>query len=129
MTKEEAAEQWYDKTYKSRDIEDGHFFDSINEAFLAGYDCRDQSGWIDCKTRLPDMPNDYSGNKASNPVLVWNGEDIYKAYCEAIRPDFVTIIWDLSDVMDGKNDSHDPIKEYSGKSVTHWMPLPKSPKI
>ena len=90
------------------------------------------SSWISVEERLPEMPNDYCGNKASNSVLVYNGEDIYKAFCEAVRPDFKTIVWDFSEehgcsLCGPQYDGLDRIKDYSGKGITHWMPLPEKP--
>ena len=82
--------------------------------------------------RLPDTPNDICGNKASDPVLVWNGEDWYKAYCELVRPDFKTVVWDFAEEHGCANCGQqytglDRIEEYSGKPVLGWMPLPSPP--
>lgn len=90
----------------------------------------EKSKWVSVDDRLPEYTGEYGGNKISDNVLVWNGEDIYKANLEAVRPDFKTLVWSFSEIHgcgECGYDALDEIKEYSGKPITHWQPLPQPP--
>lgn len=100
-SKEEAAEQAVKKlvklnhpnTFSPDDLE------IIKDFFIEGYDLRDsQSGWVDCKERLPEENKQYN-------VAFSNGIVSSCHYS-------LTNGW----LYDNRN------------SITHWQPLPGKPK-
>lgn len=77
--------------------------------------------WIDVNTQLPELKHTMGcGNKYSENCLATDGEDCYVVTLEAVRPDFENKLWVIVQ-------SDEIVKNYSGKDVTHWMPLPSLP--
>ena len=77
--------------------------------------------WIPVDEKLPNVNIKMGlGNTCSEDCLITDGENYYVGNLECIRPDFIHKVWSISA-------SDKIVKEYSGKDVTHWMPLPLLP--
>ena len=66
--------------------------------------CKTEPSWIDVKDKLPE---------AAEPVLVTDGLQICIAFLQTEKKRFTQVnTWD----------------DWIHESVTHWMPLPETPK-
>lgn len=100
-----------------------------NSCVTPNYQQALEERWIDVNDRLPEFKHEHTGNKLTDKVLVWNGQDQFLCYLEAVRPDFTTLIWSFEYDFENMPDDFDVENlEYKGKPITHWMPLFPNPK-